>query len=137
VKNLAADNYSLNDLIGRRIRDVYMSADKTKIAFVTNQRTFFFETEGDCCSHSWIEHVTNAENLSGAVVTAIEEVDMSSLNFKEDYDHIKVYLTRFHLEGRQPFDLEYRNSSNGYYGGCISPSKPKSLEDMNELTSDF
>ena len=76
-----------------------------------------FSVEGDCCSRSWIEHFEVPNDLSGSILLSVTENLMSSTNDEND-NNLKVYETRFRTN-KGDIVLEYRNSSNGYYGGYL------------------
>lgn len=83
-----------------------------------------FDAHGDCCSHSWIEHLESPWDIEGALITGIEESDgvRDSLDNVcvdgEHYECLKFYRTIFHTT-KGDIVVEYRNSSNGYYGGSL------------------
>lgn len=76
-------------------------------------KTHKFECEGDCCSHTFIEHL-NVLTKPGSTITAI---DNSFYEEREDGEE-KYYKMVFKTTGGD-IDVEYRNSSNGYYGGNL------------------
>lgn len=84
-----------------------------------------FEVVGGCCSKSWIEHLEVPRDLSGAVLLSIEEPDGIELEpcSEGPNRYIQVYQTKFHTT-KGTISLEYRNSSNGYYGGWLKPIGP-------------
>lgn len=77
-----------------------------------------YSAEGDCCSRSWIEH-SDIPEVAGLSVVSVEETELENGDNK-DGDYIQVYNTRFILSNGQMIVLEYRNSSNGYYGGYLT-----------------
>ncbi len=141
------DNVKLDDLVGRRIHEVRINDDKTVIAFETCDGRAAFYTEGDCCSNSWIEHVQNAENLAGAIVLSVDHIDMPNPDDQSQGEYVQAYGLKIGLGNgigngigaRHPFELEYRNASNGYYGGWIQPTSmtPKQWSEMLPLSVDF
>lgn len=75
-----------------------------------------FDVFGDCCSSSWIEHLETPVDLEGATLMAVSSAWMDT---KENaYDVVKSYETTF-VTDRGAISVEYRNSSNGYYGGNL------------------
>ena len=86
---------------------------------------------GDCCSTSWIEHITIDGEVFGQPIIAVSEKDLpiikkvgEQLAEFDEHSLIQAYSTVFSTPmGR--IELEYRNESNGYYGG--------ELEDMGEF----
>lgn len=90
-----------------------------RIAFFFDDKTnAVFETEGDCCSQSWIEHYEIPKDIKGAMVTRITDVQKKEKWDNEDSELTRFYETRFKTT-KGEIVLEYRNSSNGYYGGSL------------------
>jgi hypothetical protein len=79
--------------------------------------------EGDCCSSSWIESIDDEHALHGKVAK-IEEIDMPDRGNVGTEKHpgveeVKYYGLRITTDkGRSVID--YRNDSNGYYGGWLN-----------------
>lgn len=79
-----------------------------------------FGVYGDCCSHSWIEHLEMPGPIAGARILSVED----SAPITQDHDQhdddgeISVYNTSFKTD-RGAIVLEFRNSSNGFYGGFL------------------
>lgn len=120
---------SFDDMLNRRLASVTLSEDKERITFAFEdggERAF--GVEGDCCSSSWIEHLEMPPDLAGATLLSVEDgggvdkTDDDALNPKGEYgrEHecLQVYQTTFRTN-RGDVTLEYRNSSNGYYGGYL------------------
>lgn len=78
------------------------------------------EAQGDCCSQTWIEDIDAPDALLGTVISA-KEIEMPSLGNIDGTRHTNVeHVTYYGLaitttKGRCVID--YRNDSNGYYGG--------------------
>lgn len=136
------DYTGLNHLVGATIVDVRIDSAKEKLTFVLKGeevRTYY--TDGDCCSQSWIEHVSGIEGARGAEVIAVEQVDVGEIAHPQDrgereYDCLKAYITKIKLRGRPDFEIEYRNNSNGFYGGSLKETLAKT-EGMTPLVEDF
>ena len=88
-----------------------------------------FGVVGDCCSKSWIEHLEKPYDLLGATITSIEDSsgvpwdghecgEESSYTRACGHEHLQVYNTKFETN-KGTIVLEYRNDSNGYYGGWL------------------
>ena len=118
-------------MIGKVLSSVTLSTDKEVITFTYQDGTKTrLGVEGDCCSESWIEHLEMPNDLNGATILehrSADEVDATdddSLNPKNEsyhgrvHDCLKVYSDTF-VTNRGDITLEYRNSSNGYYGGNL------------------
>lgn len=110
----------LNKEIAAVIHDKY----EILFAFADGTRQGF-RVEGDCCSNSWIEHFDMPNNVVGATITSIEEHGIDAFEVapgKAESEYIQVYQTHFKTS-RGVICLEYRNSSNGYYGGYLEAVK--------------
>lgn len=122
-------------LRGKRVASVEVSDDKERLVFTLDDgRTITYSAEGDCCSSSWIEHLTVPPDIAGAEVTGWAERDMGE--FQEDYATIRVYQTSFATPKGEVI-AEYRNSSNGYYGGWLQgPIEEWAREDARAQRAD-
>jgi hypothetical protein len=128
-----------DDIIGKTVEavDLDKAADRITLRF---QDGFVrsYGVEGDCCSQSWIEHLEMPDDVKGAVIQSVDDGgevepwdghvckeynwDKSDDENKAagvcDHDVLAVYNTRFHTN-KGDIVLEYRNDSNGYYGGYL------------------
>jgi hypothetical protein len=107
-------------MLGRTIDTVALSADKAQIVFRFQDggEDAMFEVEGDCCSTSWIEHLEVPNDVKGAVLTDVANGDYVVGESESEYEEVKVYSTSFKTT-KGEIILEFRNSSNGYYGGYL------------------
>jgi hypothetical protein len=110
----------LQELVGLTITHVKVNEDKTAISFVYFNGEKSYRAEGDCCSYSWIEHLSGIEQLIGATVTRIEDIALPEVEGVDGWDVVQSYGLKIHTNKGYAL-LEYRNSSNGYYGGYLSP----------------
>ena len=117
-------------MLNRTLKSVTLSDDKEVIEFIfLDNDVFRFRVEGDCCSQSWIEHLTISDDIDGAVLLSVEQSEGVETPSKEEYSEcLQVYNTRFRTT-RGDIILEYRNESNGYYGGYI-------VEDYADMPSE-
>src|SRR3990167_10396497 len=101
------------------LSSVRLSLDQEEIVFKFQDNTeYVFGVEGDCCSYSWIEHLEMPLDINGAMLLS---VNYSAPITSDHIDHddngeISVYNTVFRTN-HGDITLEFRNSSNGYYGG--------------------
>ena len=121
---------------GQRLKGLEQNRERVSLLFY-NAPPLRFEVSGDCCSSSWIEHLEQPPDLDGAIFLGVEDseaVPWDDHECKEcrheerwDRDHdcdacghdsLSVYNTRF-LTDRGAIVVEYRNDSNGYYGGRL------------------
>lgn len=86
-----------------------------------------FDVEGDCCSDTWIESVIEESALIGHTILSVEDIslpDGTSANGNDRTTHgfYEDEMTFYALAittDRGKCVIDYRNSSNGYYGGSM------------------
>ncbi len=132
---------AITRMVGRKLAAVTLDKAGDRITFsFADGCAQVFGVEGDCCSRSWIEHVETMGAVEGATLLAVE--DSSTIDATEDdalnpmqtrppqwegdterqereHDCLQVYRTTFKTDCGE-IVLEYRNSSNGYYGGSLT-----------------
>ena len=108
-----------HDLVGKTIHSVELTSDKKAIKFVTDAGDVVAKCDGDCCSSTWIEHVLLPFKGFPAKVTAVDELEMPDLGSPDKYDVIQYYGCAIRTESGD-ITIDYRNESNGYYGGDLS-----------------
>lgn len=117
VHTLFGRSFDPLPLAEKPLQEVAVSEDKERLIFtLADGRTVTYTAEGDCCSHSWIEHLTVPPDIAGGVVTGFAEQDIGET--EQDYETVKVYQTSFATVKGEVI-VEYRNASNGYYGGWL------------------
>lgn len=89
------------------------------ILFFDDGSWILFQPYGDCCSKTWIEDIDTPFNLTG-VVYGIEDIDMLRPPQNEEYEYLQFYGLKIITSAGHTV-VEYRNSSNGYYGGQLIP----------------
>lgn len=127
----------LEPLIGKIIKQVFINNDKTQLKIECDDGTHYFQVDSDCCSIGWIEHI-NLQPYLSAKVEKVENPSMDAIMAsKQDSD--KVYASLAFGKGNLLLGVEYRNSSNGYYGssmyeneGEIILSKEDKWTNLNE-----
>lgn len=109
-----------NPLLGKKVTAVHLAEDKLAIKFgVEGSDPIVAKVDGDCCSRSWIENVENWQALVGAVVTSVEDIEMPEHPEGPDEEVVKFYGLKITTD-RGHCVIDYRNESNGYYGGNLS-----------------
>lgn len=129
-------------LIGRKVLKVQLDAEKVYLNFVTDTGDVLYGCYADCCSESWINHINGITELLGGTVQDVDEVDFFSIlkiepeATRQDFD--QVLFHRIKTE-KGWCTLEFRNSSNGYYGGWLEKvsALPKDEIEMQDITEDF
>jgi len=103
-------------LVGHVIKEMKVADDGKAILFVTDKENVIAKMDGDCCSDTWVEHI---EMVSlPALVVDVEDIDMPDLG-SLDYESVAYYGCKITTD-KGHIIIDYRNSSNGYYGGNIS-----------------
>jgi hypothetical protein len=107
-----------NPLLDKIVTAIHLASDKKAIRFdVANEEPLIAKTDGDCCSHSWIEHVENADAIIGTPILSVEDLPLES----EDSDDGRIMHYGLKITtAKGTCVLDYRNESNGYYGGNLS-----------------
>lgn len=137
------------DIIGKIISEVWINQDKTILALkMSNNKIIGLKTEGDCCSESWIEHVDmpyifSYENPLELKVLSVEETEIGEvIPTRQDRDILYgIKMGMISLKGtyerKEELCIEFRNSSNGYYGGWIEIEPLDDLSGFVRLTGDM
>jgi hypothetical protein len=133
-------------LEGKTIKKVMIAKDKKAIKFITNEGDIIARADGDCCSSSWIEHVELPAMGFPTKVVSEQDIEMPDLGNPNEYDEIAYYGYKITTD-KGDMIIDYRNKSNGYYGGWLSwPSdrfyggvfgQNVSDENWQELTEDM
>lgn len=108
-----------NLLIGKTIAEVLIADDKEALLFVTIEgEKLVARVDADCCSHTWIESVELP--ALGFPFTVVDCEDLDGVKEAEDidYNYIQYYGAKLTTD-KGDLVIDYRNSSNGYYGGNI------------------
>lgn len=109
----------MKELFGQIIYSVLISDDKRYLVFDLGLTQCVYLAHADCCSQSWFESINGVENLIREHVIGLEEIEMPKPFENKDGDFITCY--GYKLKTKKGYcDIEFRNESNGYYGGtCI------------------
>lgn len=108
-----------NILVDEVIEYIKIADDEKAIKFVTNHGCVIVKVDGDCCSDSWIENVDLPALGFPAKVISVEYLDMPDLGDMEGCDVVAYYGCKI-ITDKGEMIIDYRNDSNGYYGGNLS-----------------
>lgn len=110
-----------NPLIGKTLTAVHLADDRKAIRFdVNDSDPIVAHCDGDCCSSTWIENIENAEALIGSPVIEATVIGMPEREHPEDVNRDVVAYYGFRIRtAKGDCVLDYRNESNGYYGGSL------------------
>lgn len=108
-----------NILVGKTITKIELADDRQAIRFhIEGGEPIIARCDADCCSHTWAEHIEMPVNGLPATVLSAECVNMPDLG-NGDAECIKYYGFKI-VTDKGDIVIDYRNSSNGYYGGSLS-----------------
>lgn len=117
-----------NTIVGKPLRTVELDSDGEYVVFSFHDgSTARYGVEGDCCSSSWIEHLSVPKDVDGAVIQEVKDSEGADATPEQEaeargrngyVDVLYVYHTSF-VTDKGEIILEYRNDSNGYYGGSL------------------
>lgn len=110
-------------LEGVTITAVGVDSDGEHITFtIEGQPPVVLETEGDCCSYTWIESLDAPDALIGTV-QSVEDIAMPDLGSIGTEKHTGVNCVAYYglkiITNKGICVIDYRNDSNGYYGGSL------------------
>lgn len=120
-------NDGLQKLVNQVISAIYQNDEK--IVFRYGHGDFLeMHAIGDCCSKSWIEAVDIIPGAVGSEIISIFNESLESVNDHPDYDCLAFYKTIIRTR-KGDIIIDYRNSSNGYYGGWLEehPFDPRNI----------
>ena len=119
------DNPEIGALVGQVVDGYILSDDRQTLTLIRQDgllTPIVLEVDADCCSYTWVESLDNPTALHGKIVAA-EEIGMPDLGdvptaHKTCVECVKYYGLKIVTE-RGHCVIDYRNDSNGYYGGSI------------------
>jgi hypothetical protein len=111
-----------NVLVGKILTGIKIAADREAILFETATGPIEVQVDADCCSYTWVEHIELPALGFPAIVLKVEDLDMpdgKESTFHTDADSLAFYGCKITTD-RGEIVIDYRNDSNGYYGGSLS-----------------
>lgn len=108
----------MKELVGKKITKIEISNCKQYIRLHTTTKVHTFYAYGDCCSNSWIENVELFGELGK--VLDILDIELEALwDSPEERELTRYYGHSIRMEAGR-IEIDFRNNSNGYYGGKLS-----------------
>ena len=109
-----------NFLTGKTINAIKIADDKKALLFVCADGEHIARAYGDCCSDTWIESVSAPAMGFPCLVFKAEDLEMpDSARDDENHEVIAFYGLKLTTD-KGEIIIDYRNSSNGYYGGNLA-----------------
>lgn len=110
----------MNELVGKTFSSVLMSEGNDYLVFKGTDAIVAYLASGDCCSVSWFEAITNVENLIDSEILSVESKEFEVPEDPEGkFDCLQCFGWTIKT-AKGYADIEFRNDSNGYYGGEAS-----------------
>lgn len=109
-----------NPLIGKTIAALELTTNRKALRFtLADGATVVAQCDGDCCSDTWVEHISLPARGFPALVLEAADVDMPDLGNMPGREVVAYYGFKL-LTDKGELLVDYRNDSNGYYGGNLS-----------------
>lgn len=107
-------------LDGKTITAIEIASDKEALRFhVEGGEPIVARCDADCCSHTFIETVEMPALGLPAKVLKADDLDIEKDDISND-EHECLRFYGFKIEtDKGDIVIDYRNSSNGYYGGNL------------------
>jgi hypothetical protein len=112
-------------LVGKTLTGLKIAADRQALLFQTTEGDIKVSVDADCCSYTWVEHIELPALGFPAIVTAVAELDLpepedKTSTFHNEYVDVLAFYGCKITTDRGEIVIDYRNDSNGYYGGSLS-----------------
>jgi hypothetical protein len=96
-----------------------MTTDKKALRFVLSDGSdVVAQVDADCCSTTWIEHVSLPVGGFPATVLEAGDIEMPDLGTPDGFECVRYYGFKA-VTDKGDLVIDYRNESNGYYGGDL------------------
>lgn len=109
-------------LTGKTLLDVTLSEDKESITFVTDEGDVAADCYGECCSYTWVENIELPALGFPCLVLSEGNIDMPNLGHIKGCGVVEYYGYEI-VTDKGSIIIDYRNDSNGYYGGHLEWTK--------------
>ena len=136
----------MQELSGKIIKKIEISEDNESIVFTTkDKKEFAYDTYGDCCSYSWFAHISSLKSLLENLIIDVndskhlptqEEAEREPDQIGKGFDSLALYGYDLYTE-KGVCTIEFRNDSNGYYGGSCKLGKRSRTKVYREVVEDF
>lgn len=107
-----------SNLVGKIIESIEMTSDQKAIKFKTTNGEVIAKVDGDCCSSTWIENIELPALGFPAKIISVDNLDMPDQGSPDEYTLIQYYGCKITTD-KGELIIDYRNESNGYYGGTL------------------
>jgi hypothetical protein len=109
-------------LVGKTINEIEVQGDREALLVDCGPSgTIRATTYGDCCSTTWIESVEEPALGFPALVLSVTDLAMpeTGVHKHREYTDVVSYYGLKIVTDRGDIVVDFRNDSNGYYGGSL------------------
>lgn len=110
-----------NILVGKVLTGISLAKDRQAILFHTTLGDIKVLCDADCCSYTWVEGIELPALEFPATVISVDDISMPKTlvsSFHPGSDVLAYYGCQIKTD-RGDIIIDYRNDSNGYYGGNL------------------
>ena len=108
-----------NFLVGKTIKELKIADDKLALLFDCDDGDHVVRVDGDCCSNTWVEGVELPALGFPATVTEVNDLNMPDDGSEQAQSGELAFYGCQIKTDKGEIVIDYRNESNGYYGGNI------------------
>ena len=112
-----------HQLVGKKIVGVDLADDKKAVRFrLSGGEEIVAKCDAECCSRTYIEDINLPVQGLPAIVLSVDDVGLSYNEVRTDDlddDVTQFYACKIATTSGEIL-IEYRNESNGYYGGSLA-----------------
>jgi hypothetical protein len=107
-------------LVGKTITNLEVEKDGYSLTVEVEgtNNPIVAECYAECCSNTWIENVELPALGFPAKVLSVEDLDLPVPDYGDKYEYLQVYGFKINTD-RGEIVIDFRNESNGYYGGSL------------------
>lgn len=126
----------MNEIIGHTIKNLSLEDGGENLVFTTEKGNIIYTTYSECCSRSFFSDIEGLDNLLGEKVLSVTErqewtdEETKKAESQGDYDSLSLYGYIIKTQ-KGTCDIEFRNDSNGYYGGSCDLVRDETNESNN------
>lgn len=107
-------------LVGKIIKGIKIAKDKQALLFVCEDGEHIVKCDADCCSQTWIESVDLPALGFPCNVVSQKDLHLNLEPLSNDEFECCQFYGHEIVTDKGAITIDYRNESNGYYGGDLS-----------------
>jgi len=110
---------------GEALVELRVEPGEHSLSVVLQDAEVLVDAVGDCCSESWFADIHVSPGAFGSPLERVEWIELEDPtpnDGRSRQDEDQAYGFRLVTQAGQ-VEVIFRNSSNGYYGGWVEPSR--------------